>query len=166
MTNGSGPTRRRNFRAGPHRRAWPWRHRTRRQSSSSRRGAAAVEFALVAPLIFLFLFAIIEFGRGLMVVHALESAAREGCRVAVRWDGTLAEVQTTVDARLQTFGVSSHTITIDPNPPTNACQWEPITLTISVSYDNVGWLPLSGILDGITLTGSCTMPQESNQCSS
>jgi len=46
------------------------------------RGAAAVEFAIVAPLLFLLVFAIIDFGFGFHAWDATQNAAREGARVA------------------------------------------------------------------------------------
>jgi Flp pilus assembly protein TadG len=46
------------------------------------RGAVAVEFALLAPLMVVILFAIIEFGIALTRTLAYESAAREGARYA------------------------------------------------------------------------------------
>ena len=46
------------------------------------RGAAAVEFALIASLLFMVLFGIIEFGRLFSELEVLNSAAREGARVA------------------------------------------------------------------------------------
>lgn len=48
-----------------------------------RRGQAMVEFALVAPLFFLLLFAIIEGGRFVFYYEALNSATREGARFAI-----------------------------------------------------------------------------------
>ena len=48
-----------------------------------RRGAAAVETALVLPLAPLFLFGIMEYGRFVMTQQVLTNAAREGCRYAV-----------------------------------------------------------------------------------
>jgi hypothetical protein len=53
--------------------------RTRTKS----RGQAIVEFALVAPLFFLALFAIIEFGWYVYQVQTLNDAAREGTRYAI-----------------------------------------------------------------------------------
>jgi Flp pilus assembly pilin Flp len=44
------------------------------------RGAVAVEFALLLPLIVIFLFATIEFGLGLARLEDFENAAREGAR--------------------------------------------------------------------------------------
>jgi Flp pilus assembly protein TadG len=42
-----------------------------------------VEFALVAPIFFLMLFAIIDFGRYVYYVQILNNAAREGTRYAI-----------------------------------------------------------------------------------
>lgn len=55
----------------------------------SERGAAAVEFALVMPLLFLLLFGIFQFGRMYNTKVALTGAVREGARVmAIRNDPT------------------------------------------------------------------------------
>lgn len=43
-------------------------------------GAAAVEFALIAPLLFMLVFAIIDFGFGIHAWDATHNAAREGAR--------------------------------------------------------------------------------------
>lgn len=54
-----------------------------RHRSSRTRGQALVEFSLVAPLFFLLLFAIIDFGRYVYYVQVLNNAAREGARYAI-----------------------------------------------------------------------------------
>src|SRR5689334_979471 len=46
-------------------------------------GSAAVEFAFVAPLLFLLLFAVIEFGRGWWAKSSLQYAAERPARFAV-----------------------------------------------------------------------------------
>jgi Flp pilus assembly protein TadG len=55
------------------------------QSRSDRRdrGQALVEFVLVAPIFFLLLFGIIDFGRYVYYVQILNNAAREGARYAI-----------------------------------------------------------------------------------
>jgi Flp pilus assembly protein TadG len=47
------------------------------------RAQAMVEFALVAPIFFLLLFGIIDFGRYVYYVQILNNAAREGARYAI-----------------------------------------------------------------------------------
>jgi len=55
--------------------------RTRRRRGSI--GQALAEFALVAPIFFLLLFAIIEGGRFIFFYQALNNATREGARYAI-----------------------------------------------------------------------------------
>lgn len=47
------------------------------------RGQALAEFALVAPIFFLMLFALLDFGRYVYYVQILNNAAREGARYAI-----------------------------------------------------------------------------------
>jgi Flp pilus assembly protein TadG len=57
---------------------------SRRQSQRQRqRGQALTEFVLVAPIFFLFLFAIIEAGRFIFFYETLSSATRDGARYAI-----------------------------------------------------------------------------------
>ncbi len=55
----------------------------RASSSRSEAGAAAVEFAIVVPLLLLLLFAIFDYGRFFLVQMALTSGAQEGVRASV-----------------------------------------------------------------------------------
>jgi Flp pilus assembly protein TadG len=54
-----------------------------RGASRRSRGQALVEFVIVAPIFFLILFAIIDFGRYVYYVEILNNAAREGTRYAI-----------------------------------------------------------------------------------
>src|SRR5262245_57058974 len=49
----------------------------------NRRAAAAVEFAVVAPIFLLLVFGMIEYGRMVMVYQIVTNASREGARAAV-----------------------------------------------------------------------------------
>lgn len=54
-------------------------------------GAAAVEFALVVPILITLVLGIVEFGRAYNVQNAVSAAAREGARVmAIKKDATAA----------------------------------------------------------------------------
>lgn len=58
----------------------------------SQRGAVAVEFAIVLPVLLLLILAIVEFGRAYNVQLTLTAAAREGVRVmAITNDQTQAK---------------------------------------------------------------------------
>lgn len=50
---------------------------------AGQRGASAVEFALVAPLFFLLLFSIVDFGAMMWANLTMQQAVREGARYAV-----------------------------------------------------------------------------------
>lgn len=50
-------------------------------ANASERGAVAVEFALLAPVLVMLLLGIMEFGRAYNVQASLTNAAREGVRV-------------------------------------------------------------------------------------
>src|SRR5262245_55987247 len=54
-----------------------------RHSSRRRGGATTVEFAFVAILLFVMLFAIFEYGRFLFVYHLTANSARDAARFAV-----------------------------------------------------------------------------------
>jgi Flp pilus assembly protein TadG len=131
---------------------------------SSRRGAAAVEFALIAPLFFLLLFGIIEFGRALMVQQMLVNAARAGARIAILAGSTDANVQTTISNYLSAAQVSGYTYSISPdlgtNPPPGS--GTAITVKVSVPWSKVSWtgfLP-SEWFTGKTITSSVVMIHE------
>jgi Flp pilus assembly protein TadG len=53
------------------------------QRGGGRRGQALVEFALIAPIFFLLVFGLIEFGRAVYTIQILDNAAREGARYAI-----------------------------------------------------------------------------------
>ena len=64
------------------RRALRWGARRRRTAGESERGAAAVEFALVVPILLVLLFGIVNFGQYLSVRQTATQAAAEGARAA------------------------------------------------------------------------------------
>src|SRR5262245_56963600 len=63
-----------------------------------RRGAAATEFAIVAPVFFMMIIGFIEFGRALMVQQVLVNASRVGARMASTTGATTSGVQSAVES--------------------------------------------------------------------
>ena len=129
----------------------------------NRRGAAAVEFAVVAPVFFLLVFGMIEFGRMVMVQQVITNGSREGARIAVL-DGTdTGEVTTAVDTYLSNAAVTGATVTVSPDPPNSAGYGEPVTVTVSIPFDQVSWLPSPMFLGGSTMTATTVMRRETVQ---
>ncbi len=96
-----------------------------------------VEFALVAPLLFLMLFGVIEGGWLLFHNHQVSNAAREGARFAVvngSMSGTLADndaVRNAIDQRVSLSNPGSLQVVLDPDDP---AMQPGSTLTVEVDY--------------------------------
>jgi Flp pilus assembly protein TadG len=125
----------------------------------NRRAAAAVEFALVAPVFFLLVLGMIEYGRMVMVQQVLTNASREGARAAVLDGAKWTEVETVVNSYLQSGSISGATVT-KPSNFDSAEFGDPITLSVSVPFNQVSWLPSPMYLGGKTLTASTVMRRE------
>ena len=86
-----------------------------RQRSSGRgardRGSAAVEFALVLPLLLLLVFGIIDFGRALSAQITLTQAAREGARLTA-----LGQPNVVSRTQAAAVGLSPVAVTVTPCP--------------------------------------------------
>jgi Flp pilus assembly protein TadG len=126
-----------------------------------RRGAAAVEFALVAiPFLFL-VFTMVEFGRFVMIYQILIDAAREGARQAVVESATPADVKASVQNLLDQCTISKATVAISPADNFDAL-WlgDPVTVTVSVSYGDVSWISPIWIAGSPTLSATCKMDVE------
>ena len=122
-----------------------------------------MEFAVVAPLFFLLILGMVEFGRMMMVQQVLTNASREGARIAVLDNTTTADVTTAVDSYLSSGTISGATITISPDPPSTAGYGQPVTVTVSVPFDQVSWLPSPMFLGGNTLEATTVMRRETVQ---
>jgi len=71
----------------------------------NRRGSVAVEFGLIAPLLFLLIFGLIDFGRAYYTVHDLAAAVREGARYAAPMEDPLSR-QDEIRAVVKNFAVA------------------------------------------------------------
>lgn len=87
-------------------------HATRDRRSKGEEGAAALEFALVAPFLFALIFGIIGYGYMLSFRQGISQGAAEGARAAavVAADGSVAEKQAAavaaVNRSLASYGVT------------------------------------------------------------
>jgi Flp pilus assembly protein TadG len=137
-----------------------------------RRGIAAVELAILAPVLFAFVFGIIELSRLGMTSQALTNAARDGCRVAVLRNNTTTDVQNRLNATLTPFGITPGTVSaVDSDPGTNGAwilpsNWSTasggtaVTVILRVPFTQVSWLPSPFFLKNAVVTGSATLSSE------
>ena len=87
-----------------------------RQRLRDQRGASAVEFALVLPLLIVLVVGIAEFGRAFQVQGTLSAAAREGVRaMALQNDQTAARTMVRSVAASLNPGITDGQITISPS---------------------------------------------------
>jgi Flp pilus assembly protein TadG len=131
-----------------------------------RTGVAAVEFAFVAPVMFLLIFATFEFGRALMTVELITEAARAGCRGYVDqngnyWPGaiiagtTTQQVKNAVINYLTELGINGESVNVFVNQPDP----NELTVQVTVPVNNITWVPNPSFING-TLTGKFTLTQE------
>jgi Flp pilus assembly protein TadG len=130
-----------------------------RATPARRRGAAVTEFAIVAPVFFMMVIGFIELGRALMVQQVLVNASRVGARQASTTGATTAQVQTAVQNYTAAVAVPGVTVSVSPNPAT-AIAGTTISVTTTVAFNNVSWMPSPWFLGGKTLTASSKMRKE------
>src|SRR6476469_1117787 len=98
------------------------------------RGAAAVEMAIVLPILILLVFGIIQFSIYFNRLQGLQAAAREGARVAALPQSTQSDVKAKVTDALDGVLPSGtmRTITVSPTS-TNPCDLKPAGTSVTVT---------------------------------
>ena len=114
---------------------------------------AAVEFAVLLPLILTLLLGIWEVGRLIEIQQMVSNASREAARQAATGQLTNSQVQQVASQYLSEAGLTTTnvvtTITIaDPNGATvtdvSQCNYlDAITITVSIPYSDVRWTLIS-----------------------
>lgn len=131
-----------------------------------RRGAAAVEFALVATVFFMFVFAIFEIGRLVMLQQIMGEACRQGARRAILENASESAIVTQVEDRLEANSIPGATVTItwsnkatQPNMANLGFQ-DPLTVRATVPYSDVSWLVPTWVVQGAVMEAQATMRVE------
>jgi len=93
------------------------------------RAAAAVELAIVAPLLFTILFGIIEFGWMFTIKNTMVNAAREGARTGALQSSEYADIVARVDTLMLPLGLSAP-VTYTIIEATDADPFVSVTLTV------------------------------------
>lgn len=140
----------------------------RRVASRRRRGASAVEFAVVSPLFFLLLAGIVEFGEAFRIEHMLSNACRRGARAAVVDGATSSQVQQLVKTHcVDTLGVSNGDVTVQISvngnatmPLSSAEESDEIGVTVTVPYSKAGTGFYAMFFSSSNLSATCKLEHE------
>lgn len=144
----------------------------RRRRGAGDRGAAAVEFALLLPLLLLIVFGLIDFGRALNAQVTLTQAAREGARLDALGSYTSSQICTRVVTAATGLGLTCSNVTISAvcPPPGSSTGVGTGDGVVQVSYPFTFITPVgaiaamfgggSGSSSGLTLTAQGVMPCE------
>ena len=132
--------------------------KAQRLRSKNQEGAGLVEFAILAPILVILLFGLLEFGLSLYNKEVLTSASREGARFGVVYSSprkTTTEIQNKVQEYLTKSGFSD-TATINVTGSGGA-SGSPLTVSVSYPY-SFQVLPgfFASFFDS-TMTGTVTL---------
>jgi Flp pilus assembly protein TadG len=122
--------------------------------NDSERGAAAVEFALVLPVLVLLVFGIVQFSLVYNRVQGLHAAAREGARIASLPQTSVSDINTRVMGALDGIPLDgSPTISVTPSGVTQPClnrhgQTVKVSVEATTSIDVPIWGSVSQDLTG------------------
>jgi Flp pilus assembly protein TadG len=127
-------------------------------------GQALAEFALVLPLVLLFIAGIIEFGRAWNIKQIVTDAAREGARYTVVQNNAVDSnaVKARVMERLALGSIETADITIEPSADWRKAGF-PMTVTVATQFPMglvgalLGW---AGAPSVVTISTQATMRNE------
>jgi Flp pilus assembly protein TadG len=116
-----------------------------RQRCRHERGVAAVEFALVLPLLMMLVFGVVQFGLLFNRQQALHAAAREGARVAALPSSTQTEISGRATSALEGIPMEgTPTVVIIPNITQPCRNRLGETVTVEVSVPTTIEIPMWG----------------------
>lgn len=122
------------------------------------RGQAAVEFALVLPVLLLLVMGIFEFGRIFFSYLVISEMAREGARYGVVGH-TNTEIESHIESLNTALDPARLVITVTP-PDANRGRGGGLTVAVDYSVDLVAPLVGAVLPDPFPLAASCTMREE------
>jgi hypothetical protein len=91
----------------------------------------------------------------------LTNASREGARRAILDGATTQDVVTAVQNYLADSSIAAASVTVTPDPPSDAVSGDPVTVLVEVPFSDVSWLPSPMYLGATNLTATSVMRRES-----
>lgn len=125
---------------------------------ASQRGVAAVEFALVAVILFTVLFGITEFGRVLFMMNTTAEATRLGARLAVVCDKDDSVITTRMTSLAGFLNPGNINVTYSPGGcNADTCHYVTVSVTGLTVQSLVPLIPVNFNMPAF----STTLPRES-----
>jgi Flp pilus assembly protein TadG len=143
-------------------------HRRRYQSTrKARKGAAAVEFALLLPLLCTIVLGMMEIGRGTMVSTIMYNAANNGAQIAATPGASTATVTTRINSVLTANNITAANATISilvngaSADASTAVANDKITVSVSIPASQTSLTSFStSLLKNTTFTGTLTVMRQ------
>jgi Flp pilus assembly protein TadG len=125
---------------------------------SNRRATACVEFALILPVLLIFVLGLLEMGRFIEVRQILTAAAEEGARQASAGQITNAQVVSVVTGCVAASGLPTTGLAVTvadlTNPGTDVSQatcLDNLQVTVTIPFINVRWCSSLLVTNSTTL---------------
>jgi hypothetical protein len=131
-------------------------------SRRNQRGASAVEFALILPLLICVLMGIVEFGLLMYNKAVITNASREGARAGIVFSPRPSEpdiiqvVRNYADPRVVSFGAKRVTIP-DVVGPTCTAFGDDLIVDVSYPYEFLVFSRIISLLGSGTMSGTVTL---------
>ena len=104
--------------------------------TSNRRGVTAVEFAIVAPIVLLMIFSILELARLMMFAGNVNTALLVGAREATLAESTVEDVEELIRLELRRFGIRQAEISFTPDEMTPTLAEVQIDIEVPINANN------------------------------
>jgi Flp pilus assembly protein TadG len=117
------------------------------QRARKRCGSAAVELAVIAPLLGVIVMGMVEMSRAMMAKVILNDAARKACRTGILPTGSNSAINTEVTNILTDNGISGTSATVAVLVNGNAVdantaqQNDQLSVKVAVPYTQFAWTP-------------------------
>lgn len=133
-----------------------------KRKNSRCRGIAAVEAAIVFPLLLILTLGVIEYGWMFLKAQQVTNAARHAARIGIRPDSTNESVleQILVVMTLAELESSGYSVTFVPVDLTSIAVGDPLEVKITVPWANVGIMNTSFLPTPASIGAAVIMAKE------
>lgn len=125
--------------------------------NARRRGAVTVEMALTLPLLFLVVFASIEFSRMNVLRHTVDHAAYEAARRAIVPGASVSDAENEAQRLMRICGARG--VDVDVNPRIIELDTPQVTVRVAVQADQNGFF-VNQFFRSKELVGTATLRRE------